>query len=426
MTTSTWGKITDEEMARVAKRFGTWRRAEPYNRDCTYDNFEHYARGVGNVNPLFQDEEYAAKSRWGVMIAHPLYVHSLFRKAGVPGAGGGGFPGVHGTDASFLRIFYRPMKLGDRLAPKRAQWDHYLVPSRFAGRRLDTLRREAVVDQNTLTLVTEAWDMLVRWEREAARERRDTTGPYVGWKRHVYTDEELQMLWEDFERTEIRGATPRHWEDVNVGDKVGPLVTMPYTAREIITYYMGAGAPMMMSNQVFYNYFKRHPGVNVPDPETHTPDVPERTHYDRDFGRYAGFPDMYDVIGPRCAYGVNMITNWMGDDAFLREISMQGRRPLAYGDVCWINGQVTEKYRQGSENLVKIVMAYDTQKWRVSFGHALVSLPSRERGPVVLSEAPPDPETQPYDREKPTPDYVKSILYQKEPDLPYAARFRTE
>ena len=61
-----------------------------------------------------------------------------------------------------------------------------------------------------------------------------------------------------------------------------------------------------------------------------------------------------------------MITNWMGDDAFLRERSMLGRRPVAYGDVCWIHGQVTEKFQRGDENLVKIIMAYDSQKWRAS------------------------------------------------------------
>ena len=45
--------------------------------------------------------------------------------------------------------------------------------------------------------------------------------------------------------------------------------------------------------------------------------------------RFAGFPDMYDVLQPRSAYGTTMITNWMGDDALLRELSMLGRRPVA-------------------------------------------------------------------------------------------------
>ena len=291
----------------------------------------------------------------------------------------------------------------------------------WSGPTVDVIRRSAWVDEDAGTLIANNWGLGKRWERDAARERRDTTGPHRDWKRHVYTEEELGQLWEAYDEIEIRGAEPRYYEDVAVGDKVGPYITMPYVGREIISYYMGTGAPFMMSNSNMYSYMKRHPGVNVPDPETQTPDVPERTHYDQGFARYAGFPDMFDVLQPRSAYGTTMITNWMGDGAFLRELPMLGRRPVAYGDVCWIHGEVTEKLQRGGESLVKIVMAYDTQKWRASWGHALVSLPSRERGEVVLPEPAADPETEPYDKENPTPDYAKEILYQPEPDLPDAA-----
>jgi hypothetical protein len=71
-------------------------------------------------------------------------------------------------------------------------------------------------------------------------------------------------------------------------------------------------------------------------------------------------------------------------------------------------------------------MAYDTQKWRPSWGHALVSLPSSERGPVVLPEVPGDPELEAYDADHPTPEYAKEVLYQPEPDLPDAAFIKDE
>ncbi len=416
---STFGKITDEEMERAAKRFGRWYTMEPFNRDCTFDNFEQFARGCGNVNPLFQNEEYAAKSCWGGLVAHPMYGDQMFRKTYAPGAG---FPGVHSTDASDHWVFYRPFRLGDKLIPKTAWWYQRLQPSRFAGRTLHAFNRRCVVNQDDGKMVTERWGMEIRWERAAARERRDTAAsPHAGWKRHVWSKEDLEQLWSDFDNIVHRGADTLYWEDVKVGDKVPTMPTMPYCAREIICWYYGAGAYFMMSNEVMYNYFKRHPGANVPDPATNVPDVPERTHYDREFGRYAGFPDMFDVLEPRIAYGTSMVTNWAGDDAFLREISMLGRRPVCYGDVCWIHGQVVDKYRDGPENLVKVVMCYDTQKWRASYGHAVVSLPSRERGPVVLPEAPSDPETIPYDKEKAMPEDVWNILYQKEPDLPNGA-----
>ena len=420
---STWGKITDEEMERISQRFASWRPDVPWWRDCTRDAFEHYALGIGNANPLFQDDEYAENTRWGGLVAHPLFLDSFGRRAG---HGGGGFPGVHATHASLFWTFYKPVTIGTRIQMKSCMWDHYLAPSRFAGRMLDVVRRHAWVDEDDGTMIANNWGLVKRWERDAARGRRDTVGPHRDWRRHVYTEEELQDLWEAYDKIEIRGAEPRYYEDVEVGDKVGPYITMPYVGREIISYYMGTGAPFMMSNSNMYNYFKRHPGANVPDPDTMTPDVPERTHYDQQFARFAGFPDMFDVLQPRSGYGTTMVTNWMGDDAFLRELSMLGRRPVAYGDVCWIHGEVTEKFQRGDENLVKIVMAYDSQKWRASWGHALVSLPSRERGAVVMPEPGIDPETEPYDKENPTPDYAKEILYQPEPDLADAAFIKDE
>jgi hypothetical protein len=176
-----------------------------------------------------------------------------------------------------------------------------------------------------------------------------------------------------------------------------------------------------MSNAVLFNYFRKHPGLNVPDAATKTPDVPERTHYETDFAKATGAPDMYDVTQPRMCWATTMVTNWMGDDAFLRELSCSARKFNAYGDITWINGQIVEKYRKGEENLVKIALVWDNQRFRHSWGHALVSLPSQERGPVVLAPMPRDPEGQPH---SPMPDEVRRILYCSDPGLPYGGRFK--
>ncbi len=182
-------------------------------------------------------------------------------------------------------------------------------------------------------------------------------------------------------RISIRGSAPKFFEDVEIGEMLPPFVTMPYTAREIVSYYMGYGAPYIMSNLVLFNYFQDHPGINVPDAATKTPDVPERTHFEAEFSKATGAPDMYDVTAPRMGWATTMVTNWMGDDAFLREISISARKFNAYGDVTWVNAKVVEKYRKGQENLVRIALVWDNQHYRHSWGHALVSLPSREFGP---------------------------------------------
>ena len=130
---------------------------------------------------------------------------------------------------------------------------------------------------------------------------------------------------------------------------------------------------------------------------------------------------MFDVTQPRMCWATSMVTNWMGDDAFLRELSCSARKFNAYGDVTWINGQVMEKYRVGEENLVKIALVWDNQRFRHSWGHAVVSLPSRNYGAIVLPPLPRDLEGKPYE---PIPEELRETLSCPDPGLPYGGRFK--
>jgi len=350
-----------------------------------------------------------------------MFPVSYFRFEGL-GPISSGFPGVHSIQTSSLWRFYRPMRLGDNIVGKGALWEQKLQPSEFAGKMLDQIGRNVCVDQKSGEVVAEEFNVNKRWEREAASERRESgKGTYSNWKQWIFTEEELQIIWEDFSRIEIRGATPRYWEDVQIGENLPSLVTMPYSSREVISFFMGYGGPFSMSNAVLFDYFQKHPGLNVPDPRTKTPDVPERTHYDAEFARTTGAPDMFDITYLRFCWATSLVTNWMGDDALLREISCVARRFNAYGDVTWINGQIVEKHRLGEENLVKIVLAWDNQRYRHSWGHAVVNLPSREQGSGVLLPPPPDPEGNPY---IPMSEEVRNILYARDPELPFGSHFK--
>jgi len=70
---------------------------------------------------------------------------------------------------------------------------------------------------------TNLW--LIRAERSASREKKkygDSRLP------HLWTEEELQRIEEDILAEEVRGATPRYWEDVKVGDELKPVVKGPF------------------------------------------------------------------------------------------------------------------------------------------------------------------------------------------------------
>jgi hypothetical protein len=79
------------------------------------------------------------------------------------------------------------------------------------------------------------------------------------------------------------------------------------------------------------------------------------------------------------------MTNWMGDQGFLRRLNVEVRRPVLLGDTLWWKGAVTGKEVVDGYHSVHIeVLGITQREEKVSWGTAEVYLPSREHGPVVL------------------------------------------
>jgi len=49
-----------------------------FNQLASYEAIRNYANGIGDINPLYRDEEYASKSPYGALIAHPAWFVSVF------------------------------------------------------------------------------------------------------------------------------------------------------------------------------------------------------------------------------------------------------------------------------------------------------------------------------------------------------------
>lgn len=94
-------------------------------------------------------------------------------------------------------------------------------------------------------------------------------------------------------------------------------------------------------------------------------------------GRHGGFGSQ------RASWMEMLLSNWMGDDAFLWRLRTEHRKYGGYGWVYWCRAKVTEKFRLGPHAGVRISGGTTNQDGaeidRVS---AVVLLPSRELGPV--------------------------------------------
>src|SRR3989442_12534821 len=93
------GKITDDGIAKLRARIGKgFPGRRPWRTEATRDAIYHLALAVGDLSPLYLDEDYARQTRWGSLIAPPIIVQSMDTPRAVGSSGlPEGLPGVHPT-----------------------------------------------------------------------------------------------------------------------------------------------------------------------------------------------------------------------------------------------------------------------------------------------------------------------------------------
>ena len=213
----------------------------------------------------------------------------------------------------------------------------------------------------------------MRVERRAAKEK----GKYAHITKCKYTQEELKALDEAYEREEVRGKNPRLWEDVNVGDQLTPVVKGPLGQTDMVEFMVGIGANQG-AHRIRWKYMKKHPMWGVRNPETGTLEPMADVHYESSNADAIGVPVAYDLAVQRFTWAGHLITNWMGDDGFLKKLSARCVLFNVFGDTQFLHGTVTKKYREGDEYLVDIEIKTMNQRGENTMpGQATVSLPSK-------------------------------------------------
>jgi acyl dehydratase len=87
-------------------------------------------------------------------------------------------------------------------------------------------------------------------------------------------------------------------------------------------------------------------------------------------------PGPFDNGVMRFAWVAPLVTNWMGDDGFLKKLYVQVRQPGIYGDIQTYRGRITGK--DEDQGLVRLEVTGTNQESEVSTrGEAEVLLPRR-------------------------------------------------
>ncbi len=264
MSTRLGSRLTDDMIDALRQRIGVERPIPyPYNTEATRDAIRHFAHGIGDLNPLWQDVDYAAQTRWGGVIAPPCFLFSCgFGRTD-------GLPGVHGMFAGSEWTFYRPVRPGTPIQATMHLAEVIEKTGQFAGRQILQIDESIYRDGDGSILAT-ARNPVMRTERQTAQDK----GKYARIEQKTWTAEELQAVDEELARQQPRGATPRYWQDVSVGETLPSILKGPLTITDCIGWLMGWGSPFVRPHSVGFQYRQRHPAAYIADARG-VPDVPE-------------------------------------------------------------------------------------------------------------------------------------------------------
>lgn len=367
------GRITEEGLAELRSRVGKKLRITPFNTLASQDAIRHFVDGVGDVNFLFRDEEYAKTTRYGCLVAPPSWLYSVF-PTWIPQ----GLKGVHAFHSGNDWTFYRPIYEGDSITAELTFTHFEEKQSKFAERTIIVHYDDNYFNQHGEVVANaKAWS--IRAERRAAREKGKYSAITLP---HPWTAEELEEIEGEVLNEEIRGGQVRFWEDVAQGEELSPLVKGPLGITDMVAYCIGSCPVTLKALGAALRDYKNHPGWAFRDLNTGALEPTFAVHYHLDAAKSAGVPYMYDVGTQRQQWLMQHLTNWMGDEGWLKTCYAEYRRFVYLSDVVRLKGKVTRKYLdENGEACVEIETWAENQRGEnVMPGHSTVILPSREKG----------------------------------------------
>ena len=235
------GFITNEALEEWKQRIGVKLRiGNVFNQYVSKEAIRNYVLGIGDINPLWQNEDYAQKTRYKGLVAPPNWFYSVFPTWVLQG-----LPGIHAFHSGNDWTFLKPVFWGDTITPESIFTGFDVRTSKFAGKMVREYQRANFYNQrDELVAFTDLW--LIRAERAAARSKGKYTSIQLP---HPWTEKELKKVDEDTLNEQIRGNSPRYWEDVKVGDELHPVVKGVFGLMDMIAYTVGAAPVQVMAHR---------------------------------------------------------------------------------------------------------------------------------------------------------------------------------
>ena len=346
------------------------RTGQQWNTEASPDAVRHFCWGLGDENPLFTDPVHGVGSKWGAALAPGCFLYTIDTTVVAPKLRGIQWL-YGGTDFEW----YEPIRHRDSFT--------------VSAKLLEAVEKEGgkaakfIIQTGETRYTNQHGQLVCRALGSTARTARSKASgglSYAPREAHRYSPEELEAIGHAIEIEELRGAAPRFWEDVEVGTAIQPMLKGPLNITDMICWYSGGGHSYQ-SHRRAHTQRRRHPADAFVNAETGAQDSAARGHTEAKMAREVGMPGGYDVGPQRISWLGQLMTNWMGDDGFLRRLNVSIRRPNIFGDVSWCRANVVDKRLEDGAHLIDLELLVINQlEETTAKGVATVELPPRSVG----------------------------------------------
>jgi len=341
---------------------------------ATEEAIKKFAMSVDRWNPLWQDNVYATGTRWCGIIAPPCY-------EGRFGGGGGGLVATAEVGYGDLKRvgedwdFFRPVKPGDTIRTwcRPAVLKDVTSLDGQGPRKFGLL--EADVDR-----VNQRDELVSKFKLNVEITFSPELPKPDAMPKLKLTQEELDYIEDVADKEEVRGSNVRYFEDVNIGDKITPIAFGPTTVLDVAAE-MGGDMPQFEPKMVRKGMrYGQLTGKMNPDPESgfYMFGGLERHFLDSAAlleGKPRGF--LFAVMSRKVL--ARLVTNWMGDDGFMKKFYWRHIALTPIGDALIAKGKVVNKRIENDEYLVDLEVWLDNLRGNIpEVAVATVSLLSKD------------------------------------------------
>ncbi|OGO19279.1 MAG: hypothetical protein A2144_08275 [Chloroflexi bacterium RBG_16_50_9] len=394
LSESEWNVMVDEHVVELNKRRGTVINLPPpfalseveyimgiNHRVVTEDLIRHFANAMGDPNPLWRDPSYARGTSWGGIIAPPTFEYCIANcdSAGVGPGGTFLLPGFNLFAAGNRHEYFGVIRPGDefRIVDKYLGAEEKTIKGKSYRLFLDSGQRQFINQREEVVAIATGRRVMTGTPPD---KMEDTQGQlYKNVKRHHFTREELDTIHRHYD-DELKGKNRRgkevlYWEDVVEGEELpsvikGPLDMSDACSAMILEYNYAFALKWAIMRNALDNY--------PADPETGEYRYRRDWHFEDSLARIMGVPYAFQIGKYSEILLTHVVTNWMGDDGFVKVLDYQLRNINIMGNMNWLKGKVKRKYIENDEHLVDLeIWAENQDSVVVTRGTATVRLISR-------------------------------------------------